>query len=312
MTHEEIRELREAAELLGIPEEYDEEMLRKAYKKYVHDWHPDVATKRGVSPEDANRKMTDGNKAQAVLKRALGKSGQSFRIPSMPTEPEPDANRGEPSSRGTASGTARTRTSTRGTTRNQTHTQTRNYADYDDDDEDDWVYGSGSRGDDEDRGSQEKATTGGATTQGGSTFWQMFDDMTEPVSNTPIKLTSFPVKILRLLLKGFEIGAVLLVLLLVVESVVPEPGTDYGDGLVGVIFLKALSLLPALIVWLGGLFVGLWAYREASRLILDFADISDGIATALDVAVAIAMFLFIRPRWPVIVMLVTNAIKLIT
>lgn len=76
-----INELAQAAELLGVKGTLDEKGLRQAYRDFAHTWHPDVAAKKGISAEEANKKMMDGNKAQSLLKKAITNNGGPIEIP---------------------------------------------------------------------------------------------------------------------------------------------------------------------------------------------------------------------------------------
>lgn len=91
MTKEEITALCDSAELLGIGlgETIDQKALRRAYTKFAHEWHPDVAGKRGVPLEESNAMMAKGNSAHATLKKAIDGGEGEYTIPERP-DPDPE------------------------------------------------------------------------------------------------------------------------------------------------------------------------------------------------------------------------------
>ncbi|EHF01566.1 hypothetical protein HMPREF1008_01190 [Olsenella sp. oral taxon 809 str. F0356] len=58
----------QAEEALELPDRYGKAELRAAFKRLAQEYHPDNAAKNGISPRFAQRKMTEVNKAYAVLK----------------------------------------------------------------------------------------------------------------------------------------------------------------------------------------------------------------------------------------------------
>lgn len=58
----------QAEKILDLPERYTKSDLRKRFMKLAQRYHPDNAATNGISPEVAQRKMTQVNKAYALLK----------------------------------------------------------------------------------------------------------------------------------------------------------------------------------------------------------------------------------------------------
>lgn len=58
----------EAEEILGLPERYDRRELRRRFMALAQQYHPDNAARNGVAESEAQRKMTEVNKAYALLK----------------------------------------------------------------------------------------------------------------------------------------------------------------------------------------------------------------------------------------------------
>ena len=58
----------EAEKILDLPERYDKRALRKSFMALAQKYHPDNAATNGISPDEAQCKMTQVNKAYALLK----------------------------------------------------------------------------------------------------------------------------------------------------------------------------------------------------------------------------------------------------
>lgn len=58
----------QAEKILDLPERYTKSDLRKRFMKLAQRYHPDNAATNGISPEVAQRKMTQVNKAYGLLK----------------------------------------------------------------------------------------------------------------------------------------------------------------------------------------------------------------------------------------------------
>lgn len=61
----------EAEEILDLPDRYDMAEVRSAFKALAQRYHPDNAARNGISPEVAQRKMTQVNKAYAYMRKLL-------------------------------------------------------------------------------------------------------------------------------------------------------------------------------------------------------------------------------------------------
>jgi hypothetical protein len=122
MTDEEKKAAWDAACVLGIGEgeTIDAKTLRRTYAKYAHEWHPDFAQKRGVSPEKANEMMTKGNSSHSALRRAIDACGGSYTVTryTSPTQSGATSPSGEGESSGSGRGTAGAGKRQRGSTSN--------------------------------------------------------------------------------------------------------------------------------------------------------------------------------------------------
>ena len=58
----------QAEEVLGLPERYDRRQLRHRFMELAQQYHPDAAARNGLDPAEAQRKMTEVNKAYSLLK----------------------------------------------------------------------------------------------------------------------------------------------------------------------------------------------------------------------------------------------------
>ena len=58
----------EAEAILDLPERYDRRQLRHSFMALAQQCHPDAAARNGLDPAEAQRKMTQVNKAYALLK----------------------------------------------------------------------------------------------------------------------------------------------------------------------------------------------------------------------------------------------------
>ena len=58
----------EAEAILDLPERYDRRQLRHSFMALAQKFHPDAAARNGLDPAEAQRKMTQVNKAYALLK----------------------------------------------------------------------------------------------------------------------------------------------------------------------------------------------------------------------------------------------------
>ena len=65
----------EAEEILDLPERYGMAEVRSAFKELAQKYHPDNAARNGISPELAQKKMTEVNKAYGYM-RSLFAKGQ--------------------------------------------------------------------------------------------------------------------------------------------------------------------------------------------------------------------------------------------
>lgn len=220
-------EIREAALLLGLDEgmQLDMKALRSAYTKFAHEWHPDVATKNGVSAEGANAKMAAGNKAFAMLKKAIEDEGGAILIPTEqqarpdPTPaPEPQEYQGP---------------------RPEAH---------------EWRY-------DPDEPNPDVSDGAASAHEHRSEWHEAFEDIVQPVNQTPFWTASVPAKTLRiinLLIEAFFIY-------LVIESFKSHP-----------------VLTPLMFPFLFGI---TWLYRMVARIVLEIADAFSSVALVLDVAI---------------------------
>ena len=57
-----------AEKILGVPSEYTKSDLRQCYMAKAREYHPDTAAQNGLTPEQAQARMTDVNKAYDFLK----------------------------------------------------------------------------------------------------------------------------------------------------------------------------------------------------------------------------------------------------
>lgn len=244
MTKTRQEEIWEAILTLGLDGEdtLDAKTVRRAYATYARQWHPDIATQRGVSEEVANRRMAEGNNASSVLKKAIDDNGGSYKvvIPSngnTQEDPTPKTSRDDQPCGDYW----------------QTHTTTSHHADSTEQ-------------------TQDSATSANAKTSVPSdnpanrtnypAWWQeMLGDIFKSVGGGyPFRMASLPVKILRLLNLSIE----LFFLYLLVRSAIAHP-------------ILTVLIIPILLF-------EAWVYRGIARIVFQIAELSDGIALALDIA----------------------------
>lgn len=73
--------------VLGVSRDADDRTIKRAYRKLTKEHHPDKATSRGVSKEDAEKKMAGINEAYEVLSNPELK--ERFDNGDDPNDPNP-------------------------------------------------------------------------------------------------------------------------------------------------------------------------------------------------------------------------------
>ena len=76
-----------AEQVLGLYGTYDLSQARARYRELVKENHPDAAAQRGVSPEEANRKMAQINSAWSVIDKEVRKTGTVKATPTTRVQP---------------------------------------------------------------------------------------------------------------------------------------------------------------------------------------------------------------------------------
>lgn len=275
MTNEEIRELRDAADLLGVGYTIDSQSIKKAYKEFVHAWHPDAASKRGIDPQQANEKMVAGNKAHKLLKDAVASHGEGYAIPEE-TKPSGGAQwQGTASSTTSSTNTSATSSATAGSTRQTTQNTSTGWEDYS------TQYGSSSSTawstPSSQTTSQATSQTSGATTYTPGTFSRVSDyihSVVEPTSDVPFKEATAGAKFLRIVIHGFGWFLAALLGYTLIDFLFPLDNMTYV-GILDRLFSNILQL-PSLVFLIILVVGGVWGYRKFARFVIGLSDYSSG------------------------------------
>lgn len=290
-----IKEVRVAVRLLDLPDAFDEKTLRKAYKEFARNWHPDAAMQRGLSAENANKMMAEGNKAYRLLKQRVAENGGTYRVPNEPQT-------GGETSVGQGAGYSGSASSYGSTTSW----------------EDETGYGSASGWQSEyqnpyaewaetgwEAPSEPAQPSGGKaqskmgsepTAKSSSVIAEMFESIREPIGDIGFWTASFTGKILRLIVHGF--GLAVLFLFLYAFADLTLPLDNLTPDAIYVSLFQDVILLPMLIFILGLAYVGIWVYRGIARFIIDLGDSSSIIALVFDVILIVAVVLVSKPFIP--------------
>lgn len=288
-----IKEVRVAVRLLDLPDVFDEKTLRKAYKEFARNWHPDKAMRDGLDAENANKMMAEGNKAYRLLKQRVAENGGTYRVPNEPPT-------GGATSVGQDTGYSGSASSYGSTTSWEDETGPGNgyWKSYAEQSEPEWgnpreetysrTYSHG-RQVQSDQGSEQ-------ATQKTSVIGDMFRSIRQPLGHITFWEASFFGKIFRLLVHGFGLAALFLFLYAFADLTLPLDNLT-SEGMEMALFQDVL-LSPMLIFILGLALFGIWAYRGIARFLMDFADASESIALVLDVLLVVGIAFASRPFGP--------------
>lgn len=293
------KEVRTAARLLELPDEFDDKALRKAYKEFARSWHPDAAMQRGLSAENANKMMAEGNKAYRLLKQRVTENGGTYRVPN-------ECQDGRASSTG-YSGAASGYGGTTGW-RSNPESWDGCWNPYEDGPEPEWhdpseaTYSNG-RPTQNSQGSEQG-------TQKTSVIGDMFRSIRQPLSLITFWETTFFGKIFRLLVHGFGLSALFLFLYGFADLTLPLDNLT-SDGIETALFQDVL-LSPMLIFLLGMALFGVWTYRGVARLLIELADMSRWIALLLDVLLIAGIAIASQPFAPMFRQAVSHVLVLMS